>query len=97
MDNDAWFDGIVLFTVPGVHEARRLCERLETGWLVWLHDRKGVPLVAASLRTDPDDLGGLLRAVEAWVAERGLLLVHFELDGRRYVLRSPAGALAQTA
>jgi hypothetical protein len=43
------------------------------------------------LRPDEGELATLLRVVAAWVAERGLEELWFQLDGRSYLLRAPFG------
>jgi hypothetical protein len=90
-------DGIVLFQMPGAQEAHDLLERLQADRPVWLRNRDGASLVAASIRPKRGDLALLLRAVEAWVGECGHAAIQFELDERAYVLWSPAATLAQTA
>ena len=39
-------------------------------------------------------LAALLRRVEAWVAEKGLYAIRFQLDGRWYVMESGEAAWA---
>ena len=88
---------VVLFDIAGVRAVDELRERLQAHRLVWLHEREGAQLVAASLRTEPGDLAALLRIVEAWIAERGLASMRFELDGRSYALRVRPAALSHAA
>ena len=90
-------DGTVLFEVPGAQEACDLLDRLRADRPVWLRERDGASLVAASIRPKCGDLAVLLRAVEAWVGERGHAAIQFELDGRAYVLWARAASFAQTA
>ena len=77
----------ITFEVPDEAAAQQLCQLLESSacrvvpiddvWSVW-----------APLGTDPTTVALLLRRVEAWVAERGLHAIRFELDGRWYVMES---------
>jgi hypothetical protein len=97
MDFDAAFDEVVLFEIPDADDAERLWLRLQEARLAWLHRREDALFVAAVLRAERGDLAVLLREVEAWIADRRLVYVPFELDGRRYELqgrreRMPAGA-----
>lgn len=89
MDFDANFDEVVLFEIPNADDADRLWLRLQEARLAWLHRRDDDTIfVAAVLRPERGDLAVLLREVEAWVAERRLAYVPFELDGRRYELQT---------
>jgi hypothetical protein len=87
MDFDANFDEVVLFEIPSADDADRLWLRLQEARLAWLHRRDDAIFVAAVLRAERGDLAVLLREVEAWVVERHLAYVPFELDGRRYELQ----------
>ena len=95
--DDTALDEVVLFDIAGVRAVDELCERLRADRLVWVHEREDTRLVAASLRTESGDLAALLRIVEAWVAERGLASMRFELDGRSYALRVRPAALSSAA
>jgi hypothetical protein len=44
--------------------------------------------VEVELGEDPEALASLLRQVEAWVAERRLWAIRYELDGRWYVMEA---------
>jgi hypothetical protein len=88
------FDVLGLFDVLDAEEVDELCDGLRADRLLWVHKRDEVELLAASVRSGPDDLAVLLRTVEAWVAAHFLGTLLFELDGREYVLRGhPAGML----
>jgi hypothetical protein len=81
---------VLLFEAPDVRQAIRLCERLSTRWCAWLGS-DGAELVEVLL-LDHDDadhnLAALLRTVERWVEEQGLVAIRFTLDGRHYTLES---------
>jgi hypothetical protein len=81
---------VLVFEAPDVRQAIRLCERLSTGWCAWLGS-DGAELVEVLL-LDHDDadhnLAALLRTVERWVEEQGLVAIRFTLDGRHYTLES---------
>jgi hypothetical protein len=92
MESD--FDEVVLFDVPAAW-ADELCIRLTPTRLAWLHrSDEGELFVLAALRVESDDLAQLLRHVETWVAGSDVPYVKFLLDGREYVMRAPAEALA---
>ena len=86
-DEDA-LENVVLFEVGETQEALRLCDYLKRERAAWLYDRDDARFVAAMLGTDPRDLATLLRSVEVWAFDRGLLGIRFELDGRAYALRA---------
>ena len=81
---------VVVFNVCSADARESLRRRLETGRPVWVERTDGVHLVSALLTPDPDDLAALLRDVESWGAERGLVRLRFELDGRAYALPARA-------
>jgi hypothetical protein len=79
---------IVLFEISGPEYAAGLCELLATDRLAWTQTRDGVRHVGVLLQPTEGDLAALLRSVEGWIAERGLVAIRFQLDGRTYVLRA---------
>jgi len=85
---DETLDDVVLFEVGETREALRLCDYLKGERAVWLYDREDARFVAAIFGTEPLDLATLLRSVEVWAFESGLLGIRFELDGRAYALRA---------
>ena len=92
MPVDEPFSDTIRFEIPQRPDAAHLCQRLRSCWLDSLEredDDGGGWIVCACLRAEADDLATLLREVEAWVAERGLDELWFQLDGRSYLLRSP--------
>jgi hypothetical protein len=93
---DTKFDEVVMFEMPSEADAERLWLRLQPARLAWLHHRDDTYCVAAVLRAESEDLALLLRELEAWVADRGVHQVRFELDGRTYSLRGRAAAVAST-
>jgi hypothetical protein len=89
VDFDGRLNDVVLFEIPEFEQAMGLCGRLATNWMAWVHRRDEVRFVAALLVPEAEgDLAALLRTVEQWVAERGLVAIRFELDGRAYVLEA---------
>jgi hypothetical protein len=87
---DASFSDTIRFEIPQRPDAAHLCQRLRSCWLDSLECEDGPGwIVSACLRAEAGDLATLLREVEAWVAERGLHELWFQLDGRSYLLRSP--------
>ena len=91
MDFDSPFDEIILFEMPDADEAERLWLHLQPTRKAWLHRREDTHLVVVVLRAEPADLAGLLRELEAWLVERDLPQLQFELDGRAYALRQRVG------
>ena len=92
MPFDEPFSDTIRFEIPQRPDAAHLCQRLRSCWLDSLEredDDGGGWIVSACLRSEAGDLATLLRDVEAWVAERGLNELWFQLDGRSYLLRSP--------
>jgi hypothetical protein len=90
MDFDFPFDEIILFELPCEEEAERLWLHLNPARMAWLQQRDDTHYVAAVLRTEATDLALLLRDLEAWLLERALPQLRFELDGRAYLLRAGA-------
>jgi len=87
MGFDETFEEIVLFEVPNSEEAQRLWLRLQEARLAWLHRDEDTYYVAAVIRAEAGDLALLLRDAEAWLVERSLTTLPFELDGRMYDLQ----------
>jgi len=87
-------DDVLFFDLGTTHNAMRLCEYLWSERTAWIHDRDEVRLVAVVLRTEPEDLATLLRAVESWAADHGVARLRFELDGRVYRMRTSASRLS---
>lgn len=93
MDFDSPFDEIVLVEMPSEEEAERLWLHLQPTRKAWLHQREDLFLVVVVLRAEPADLARLLRELEAWLTDRDVRELQFELDGRSYALhgRQPVG------
>jgi hypothetical protein len=88
---------VVLFEIPGQSGATELLAELSSKRLAWLERAEDVAVVGVLLNPNDDDLACLLRAVEKWVEERGLLAIRFEVDGGTYVLQPSFTASANTA
>lgn len=97
MDFDSPFDEIILFEMPGEDEAARLWLHLQPTRKAWLHQRDDTHLVVVVLRAESADLGRLLRELEAWLTERDVPQLQFELDGRTYSLRGRPASVAGSA
>jgi hypothetical protein len=89
----------VLFEIPTRSGASELLEVLSKTHLAWREGNEEIAVVAVLLNQDNGDLGGLLRKVEKFIAQRGLLALSFEVDGRTYVLQPgrPARATQSSA
>jgi hypothetical protein len=88
---------VVLFEIPGPSGATELLAELSSKRLAWLERGEDVTVVGVLLNPNDDDLACLLRAVEKWVEQRGLLAIRFEVDGGTYVLQPSFTASANTA
>jgi len=87
-------DEIVLFELPSPAFATRLMEYVGSERFAWLASAQWVPAVGVLLMPEELDLAQLLRSVQRWLALEGLAWIHFELDGRTYVLKPRELALA---
>ena len=94
MPYDSLLDETVLFEMPELEPAMALCARLAKHRLAWVQSREGLRLVTVQLLSEPGDLATLLRSVEEWVAERGLVAIRYEVDGRAYVLEAGRSTLS---
>jgi hypothetical protein len=88
---------IVLFELPARSGATQLLAELSSSRLAWMERGDDVAVVGVLLNPDDGDLAYLLRTVETWVEQRGLLAIRFEVDGRTYVLQPTLTAQTQTA
>jgi hypothetical protein len=88
---------IVLFEVPSESGASLLRAELSSTRLAWLEDGDDLSVVGALLNPNDDDLACLLRTVEKWIEQHGLLAIRFEVDGATYVLQPALAATADTA
>jgi hypothetical protein len=82
---------IVLFEIPARSGASELVEVLSKSRLAWMEGNEEIAVVAVLLNPVQGDLGRLLRTVETFIVQRGLLALSFEVDGRTYLLQ-PARA-----
>jgi hypothetical protein len=94
---DASLNELVLFEIPGFELATQLCERVGADRLAWVQSGDGIRRVAVLIQPQEGDLAAILRTVERWVAEHGLVAIRFELDGRIYVLESGESVLSSAA
>ena len=88
MDSYLSLDETIKFEVPEQTDATRLRERLRQHWACSLVSFEDTWVVYVDLEPRDGDLGDLLRAAEAWVAETHLGAIRFHLDGRAYVLEA---------
>jgi hypothetical protein len=77
----------ITFEIPQEDAAKELCELLQSS-KSYLELKDDAWSVQAVLGTDPKTVALLLRRVEAWVAERELRAIRFQLDDRWYVMES---------
>jgi hypothetical protein len=83
-------DDLVLFELPVYADVDALSRRVRPRWRGWTRREDDLWLVAAEVDVDPADLATLLREVEAFVADEGLLAIRFCLDGRFHVMEARA-------
>jgi hypothetical protein len=88
---------IVLLEIPARSGASQLLEVLSKSRLAWMEGNEEIAVVAVLLNPDEGDLGRLLRTVETFVAQRGLLALSYVVDGRTYVLQPALAAQRSTA
>jgi hypothetical protein len=88
---------IVLFELPARSGATQLLAELCASRLAWMERGDDVSVVGVLLNPEEGDLSRLLRAVQVWVQQRGVLAIRFEVDGRTYVLQPVFAAHAPTA
>ena len=97
MPIDSSLSDIVLFEVPGRLGAADLLRELASSRLAWIGRNAGAAVVGVLLNPNVDDLAVLLRRVEHWAADRGLVALRFEVDGETYVLQPTPVVIANTA
>jgi hypothetical protein len=88
MNSDASMNELVFFEIPGVELAAQLCEEVGSERLAWVQTGGSMRRVAVLIQAEDGDLAAMLRTVEQWVADHGLVAIRFELDGRTYVLEA---------
>jgi hypothetical protein len=96
MPLDRALNEVVFFEIPGLERANQLCELVGSEWLAWVRSGEEIRRVAVLIQPE-GDLALLLRTVERWVADQGLVAIRFEVDGRIYVLESGESAWATAA
>ncbi len=83
-------DDILFVELREEAAAEQLGLILAPDWLTAVQPWDNSWIVAVDLRTEPDDLALLLRAIERWATERGFWSVPFRLDGRGYEMEISA-------
>ena len=87
MPADSPLTETVLLEIPARSGASEMLEILSKSRLAWMEGDEEIAVVAVLLNPDDGDLGRLLRTVETFVAQRGLLALSYVVDGRTYVLQ----------
>jgi len=77
----------VLFELPSPDDADDLSRRLEELCVAWTERWDDIWIVGVELHEVPD-LAQMLRLVETWVQERGLVAIRFSLDAKPYILHA---------
>ena len=94
MQSPASLDEIVLFELPSKYYAEELLLTALSERVSWLQIGEDASVVGVLLAPDELDLARLLRSVQDWLEQSGLLALRFEVDGRTYVLEAPLPVLA---
>ena len=97
MPDHGSLNDIVLFEVPTRSGATGLLAELSSSHLAWMERGDEISVVGVLLNGDDGDLACLLRRVERWTEQRGMLAIRFEVDGRTYVLQPSLTAREVTA
>ncbi len=84
------FSNFVRFELPAYADVDELEARIRPRWSGSTKRGDDVLIVMARVRSDENDLALLLREVECYVAEAGLLAIRYRLDGRFYILGATA-------
>lgn len=93
----ASLNDIVLFELPARSGANQLLAELSSSHLAWMERGDEISVVGVLLNPNDGDLACLLRSVETWVEQQGLLAIRFEVDGRVYALQPRLTAQVHTA
>jgi hypothetical protein len=88
---------IVLFELPDRWLSESLLARTTASRIAWLETGGGLFRVGVLLNTNVDDLALLLRGVQIWLADSGLMAIRFEVDGRMYALERASSAVAASS
>src|SRR5262245_49103760 len=83
----------VLFELPSKYYAEELLLGALSERVSWLQIGEDASVVGVLLAPDQLDLARLLRRVQDWLEQSGLLAIRFEVDGRTYVLEAPLPVL----
>ena len=96
-DLDLQLDDVVIFELRAQEHVDAFCRRIRPRWEGWSDTEEDVCLFTAEL-DGSGDLAPLLREVQQLVAELGLTVISYWLDGRVYVLEAaPPRAAADLA
>jgi hypothetical protein len=88
MDDFAFdLDDVVIFELPTFEDVEAFADRLRPRWDGWTHADEQLWLFTARLSAKAD-LAALLRAVQELLADLGLHVMRFLLDGRVYALEA---------
>jgi hypothetical protein len=83
--------GILTIGVPDVEHAQELAGALEDRWACCASDSPDQPMTVVFLSPhNASDFAQLVRRVQAWLTERSLGAIAFELRGRGHIHSSSA-------
>src|SRR4029077_19981929 len=89
MQSDGSLNETVLFELPSKYYAEELLLSALSERVSWLQIGEDASVVGVLLAPDELDLARLLRCVQDWLEQSGLLALRFEIDERTYVLEAP--------
>ena len=88
MENTFRFaDDTVRFEIPSLEHVSQLQKQIARKRAAWSGQDGDIWTVEAEV-TAAEDLAGLLREIETWVAKHQLGAIRYHLDGRAYILSS---------
>jgi hypothetical protein len=94
---EAQLNDIVLFELPSFEDTQAFRVRFRPRWPGWSVDENDIWLFAVDLTDASGDLPQLLREAQELLAERGLTVIRFILDGRDYLLEATEPVYERTA
>jgi hypothetical protein len=83
--------GILTIGVPDVEHAQELVDALEDRWACCASDAESPMTVVFLSPHNLADFAQLVRRVQAWLTDRSLGAIAFELRGRGHIHGRPAG------
>jgi hypothetical protein len=96
MEFDFLLDDVVLFELPTFEDVEAFSHHLRPRWPGWSDADEHTWLFTVSLGGEADELAQLLRRAQDLLAELGLPVIRFFLDGRVYGLQAAVASVIPT-